>query len=217
MVIGLLSTMVYVINILNNPHQIYAMRRYVPVVIPAIVVWGAYGLAAASRTHDRRVVTVVVIAAIGWLVGMLWQSRVIGRQVDDAGALEALASLDHTLEAGAVVLMDDQSAVGLGDVIGTPLRYIFDHPVFVLRAPEALPPGWLSAAVSDWQERGRRVYVIGDAAQDSPVIGSLAIANQTRFAFEVAVLEPTYTQFPDRVVPIRYDLKVSAALPLVQR
>ena len=32
--IGLLSTIVYVYNILNNPHHIYAMRRYVPVVIP---------------------------------------------------------------------------------------------------------------------------------------------------------------------------------------
>ena len=173
-----------------------------------IIVWGAYGLAAASRARDRRVVTVVAIAAIGWLVGMLWQSRVIGRQIDDAGALEALASLDRTLEPGAVVLMDDQSAVGLGDVIGTPLRYIFNHPVFVLRAPEALPPGWLSAAIADWQHRGRSVYMIGDAVKDLTVIAVLPIADKTRLTFEVRVLEPTYTQFPDRVVPTRYDLNV---------
>jgi len=210
--IGLLSTVVYVANILNNPHQIYAMRRYVPVVIPAIVVWGAYGLAAASRVRDRRVVALAAIAAVGWFGGMLWQSRIIGRQVDDAGALDALVTLDHALEKGSIVLMDDQSVVGLGDVIGTPLRYIFDHPVFVLRAPEALPPGWLAAAVEGWQRQGRQVYLVSDATKALSLIGSLSVTHKIRFAFEVSILEPTYTQFPDRVVPVRYDLNVYAAV-----
>ena len=208
--IGLLSTIVYVINILNNPHQIYASRRYVPVVMPALSVWGAYGLVVISRARRRLMSAVVVIAAIAWLGGMIVQARLIGVQVDDAGTVSAFAEFDRRLESDAVVLMNDQSVVGFGDIVGTPLRYIFNHPVFVLRTNDAWSSDWLKIAVRDWQQRGKQVYVISNAATDLTSNAALPLEPRGQFAFETTVLEPTYTQFPDRVVPVRYDLKVDA-------
>ncbi len=204
--IGLLSTVVYVINILNNPHQIYAARRYVPVVIPAIAIWGAYALAALSRTRDRRVAAIVAVVALGWLGSIAWQARVSGRQIDNAGMLDALASLDRALTPNAVVLMDDQSAVGLGDVFGTPLYYLFGHQVFVLRAPESLPPGWLAGAIEAWRREGRTVYLVGDAAKEVSVSKSVSVRREGDWTIETTMLQPTYTRFPDQVVPVRYNV-----------
>ena len=212
--IGLLSTAVYVVDILNNPHHIYAMRRYVPVVIPAMMIWGAYGLAAISRARWRgaRLVTGLVLAA--WLAGMIWQSRVIWRQVDYAGALAALTQLDQQLEPGAVVLFDDQNPVGMGDVIGTPLRFIFDHPVLALRDPQAVTPEALRALVQDWQQRGYQVYVMSQADKGVSVADDLPLGEAQQFTFDTTVLLPTYTDYPNQVVPVRYALQAQAVQTL---
>ena len=213
--IGLLSTAVYVVNILNNPHHIYAMRRYVPVVIPALMIWGAYGLAAISRARWRGAWLLTGLVLLAWLAGMIWQSRVIWRQVDYAGAMAMLAHLDRDLAPEAIVLFDDQSPVGMGDVIGTPLRFIFDHPIFALRNPHAVTPDALRALVQDWQQQGRTVYVVSESGKEVSIKDVLPMGKAQRFTFDTTVLLPTYTDYPNQVVPQRYDLKAQEvqALP----
>jgi len=208
--IGLLSTVVYVYNILNNPHHIYAMRRYVPVVIPALMIWGAYGLAALSRARWRGAHWAALLLALAWLGGMIWQSRVIWRQVDDAGAVSALTDLNRQLEPGAIVLLDDQSPVGWGDVVGTPLRFIYGHPVFVLRNPQAVTPEALRAVVRGWQQQGYPVYVMSQADQAVSVADRLPLSEAQQFVFETSVLQPTYTDYPNQVTPVRYAIKTQA-------
>ncbi len=207
--IGVLSTVVYVINILNNPHQIYAMRRYVPVVMPALMIWGAYGLAAVSRVRWRGAKVVAALALLAWLGGMVWQSRVIWRQVDYAGAIEALTQLDRQLEPGAIVLFDDQSPVGVGDAIGTPLHFIFEHPVLVLRDPQAVTSTALQSLVHDWQQHGYRVYVVSESTKEASIKNSLPLSGAQPFTFDTTLLQPTYTDYPVQVIPLRYDLHVS--------
>ena len=43
LLIGVLTTFQYVYNIFNTPYHIYAMRRYVPIVIPMLMIYAAYG------------------------------------------------------------------------------------------------------------------------------------------------------------------------------
>lgn len=213
--IGLLSTVVYVINILNNPHHIYAMRRYVPVIIPALMIWGGYGLAALSRARWRGARLAAGLVLVAWLAGMIWQSRVIWRQVDDAGQLAALTQWNAQLTPGAVLLFDDQNPVGTGDFIGTPLRFIFDHPVLTLRDPEAVTPEALRALVRGWQQQGRAVYVLSEVGKDVSIKNVLPLGDAQPLTFETTVLAPTYTEYPNQVIPKRYDLKaqVVPALP----
>lgn len=212
--VTLLSTMVYVISILNNPHHIYAMRRYVPVVIPALMIWGGYGLAVLSRARWRGARLMMGLVLLGWLGGMIWQSRVIVQQVDDAGQLAALTQWNEQLAPGAVLLFDDQNPVGLGDVIGTPLRFIFDHPVFALRNPQAVTPAALRALVRAWQQQGRAVYVLSEASRDVSIKEVLPLGEARRLTFATTVLLPTYTDYPNQVAPKQYDLKVQQVLAL---
>jgi 4-amino-4-deoxy-L-arabinose transferase-like glycosyltransferase len=213
--VALLSTVVYVTNILNNPHHIYAMRRYVPVVLPALMIWGGYGLAVLSRARWRGAPLLTGLVLVAWLSGMIWQSRVIWRQVDDAGQVAALTQWNQQLTPGAVLLFDDQNPVGLGDFIGTPLRFIFDHPVFALRNPQALTPAVLRALVREWQQQGRAVYVLSEASQDVSVKDVLPLGDAQRLTFATTVLLPTYTDYPNQVAPKQYDLKAQQvqALP----
>lgn len=214
-IIALSSTMVYVINILNNPHHIYAMRRYVPMVIPALMIWGGYGLAALSQARWRGAQLVVALALLAWLGGMIWQSRVIWRQVDDAGQVASLMEWNQQLVPGAVLLFDDQNPVGMGDFIGTPMRFIFNHPVFALRNPQAVTPEALRALVHDWQQQGRSVYLLSETSKDVSIKDVLPLGEAQRLTFETTVLVPTYTDYPNQVMPLRYDLKAQEvqALP----
>jgi hypothetical protein len=213
--VALLSTVVYVINILNNPHHIYAMRRYVPVVIPALMIWGGYGLAVLSRARWRGAPLAAGLALLVWLGGMIWQSRVIVQQVDDAGQLAALTQWNEQLAPGAILLFDDQNPVGLGDFIGTPLRFIFDHPAFVLRNPRAVTSDALRALVRGWQQQGRAVYVLSETIKDVSIREVLPLGEAQHLAYETTVLMPTYTDYPDQIMFKKYDLKAQAvqALP----
>ncbi len=205
--IGLLSTLVYVVNILNNPHHIYAMRRYVPVVIPAMMIWGAYGLATISRLRWRGAPFLAGLVLLAWLGGMIWQSRVIWRQVDYAGMVAALTQWDRQLEPGAILLFDDQNPVGMGDFIGTPMRFIFDHPVFALRNPQAVTPEAWRALVQAWQHQGHSVYVVSETGREVTLKDVLPLGDPLRFKLDTSVLLPTYTEYPNQVVPVQYDLK----------
>ncbi|MER3457323.1 MAG: hypothetical protein C4309_00420, partial [Chloroflexota bacterium] len=42
--LALLATLLYLYRMLNNPHHIYTMRRYVPLVIPLFMLGAAYAL-----------------------------------------------------------------------------------------------------------------------------------------------------------------------------
>ena len=150
------------------------------------------------------------LVLLAWLGGMIWQSRVIWRQVDDAGMTEALARLDRQLEPGAIVLFDDQSPVGVGDAIGTPLRFIFNHPVFVVRNPQAVTAGAWQDLIRGWQQQGRSVYVLSEAGKEVSVKDIFPLDAAQQFAFDTTILLPTYTDYPNQVVPMLYNLKAQA-------
>jgi hypothetical protein len=183
------------------------MRRYVPVVIPAMTMWGAYGLAALCRAHWRGARLATGLVLLLWLGGMLWQSRVIWRQVDYTGMMAAMTQWNRELAPGAILLFDDQSPVGMGDVIGTPLRFIFDHPVLALRYPQAVTPEALRALVQGWQRQGQSVYVLSETGKEVSLRDVLPLGEAQYFRVDTAILQPTYTEYPNQVVPVRYDLK----------
>ena len=95
-----------------------------------------------------------------------------------------------------------------------PLRFIFEHPVFVLRDSQVVAPDALQSIIHRWQQEGRSVYVIGDAAKDLSVNKVLPLGAANHFAFTTAILASTYTEYPSRVVPQTYDLKIYAVAPL---
>jgi hypothetical protein len=166
--VGLFFSLLYLWRIQANPHHIYVMRRYVPVTMPFFIVSTAYLLYRLfmppptwKSTWQSTCRALGLILALAWLGSLAWSARGFITQVDYRGLTGQLAQLDEQLPANSVLLFDDQSPVSVGDVLGTPLHYIFGHDVYTLRAPQMLDDAALVKTIESWQNSGRSVYWIG--------------------------------------------------------
>ncbi len=176
LILGLLFSFLYLWNISANPHHVYVMRRYVPMVMPFFLLGGAYllgrrgpgrgdwrfaaGQLSLTIPYPAGPVLAAALAAL-WLGGLGWAARGFVTQVDHAGLAAQVEQLADRLPAGAVLLFDDPSPVGQGDVWGTPLKFVYGFDVFTLRQPPAQVTSALARQIETWQNKGRPVVWIG--------------------------------------------------------
>lgn len=207
--LALLATLLYLYRVLNNPHHIYTMRRYVPLAIPLFALAAAYALVwlwGRRTTDDRRQsrVSAVRLAAAGLsLTLVLWlgyRDRVVLPQVEYAGLIGQVNALAAEMAPGSVVIFDDPAPVGSGAMIGTPLQYVFGLSVFDLQV------GWsragLDAAVRLGLEQGRPVYLLarpGGEAAGALTQAGLRLSQQRQVTIDAPVLEQSYDHFPTAI------------------
>ncbi|MBP9501136.1 MAG: hypothetical protein KBF17_03140 [Candidatus Promineofilum sp.] len=174
---GWLFSIVYLWNISANPHHVYVMRRYVPVVVPFFILGGACLLACRGFSRESwstrpgdilprlpypAAPAILAVFAAVWLAGLGWHARGLISQVDNPGLVEQIDNLAGQMPPEAVLLFNDPAPVGQGDIWGTPLKFIFGHDAFTLRQPpEAIAPS-LVETIKTWQNSGRTVIWVGD-------------------------------------------------------
>jgi len=213
--LALMATVLYLYRLLNNPHHIYAMRRYVPLVIPLFTLAGVYALVwlwhspaedgrrrIEAVRHSSLVLRRLLPLALG-LALVLWlgyQDRAVLPQVDYAGLVGQVSDLAAGVSPGSVVVFDDPAPVGSGALIGTPLQYLFGLSVFDLQV------GWsragLAAAVRLGLGQGRPVYLLarpGGAAAQALADAGLRVELQRRATIDVPYLEWSYDHFPTAI------------------
>jgi 4-amino-4-deoxy-L-arabinose transferase-like glycosyltransferase len=195
---GLFFSLLYLWRIQANPHQIYAMRRYVPVVLPFFVIAATYVLyrLSALRRHWARGLSLGL--TLLWLFGIVWSSRGFVSQVDLRNAIAQMDRLNALFEPRSVLLFGDAAPVGMGDLLGTPLRFLYGHDVYPLRTPGALDEARFDEALARWRDAGRQVYWIG-VPEGPSWPGRASLGPTKEFTFEAAVLENTYDHKPTRV------------------
>jgi len=207
--VGLSFTLIYVRNIFNNPYHVYAMRRYVPVVVPFFVLGIAYSLSRLWQWRERerkaaRIIAVILgITLVGWLG---YNTRAIWSLIEFRGLTAQLDNIAQQLEPDAILLFDDAAVTGAGVTIGAPLQYLFGFTAFDLQE-DKLDRMALMAAIDDWQHSNRPVYwVVGPA----PAIGVLP---EAQFIPDFGVwirapyLEQSYVQFPTTRLEYRVPLE----------
>lgn len=207
--VGLSFSLIYVRNIFNNPFHIYAMRRYVPVVLPFFVLGIVYGLTQLWEWRERerrfvRIVTAILgITLVGWLG---YNDRAVWNLIEFRGMTAQLEALVQRLEPDAVLLFDDAATTGVGVTIGAPLQYLYGLTAFDLQE-DKLDHKSLKAAIDVWQEDERPVYWVEGSV---PVIG---IFPQVHFAPDFGVwirapyLEQSYFHFPTERVEYQVPLE----------
>jgi hypothetical protein len=154
---GLFFSVFFLWRIQANPHQVYTMRRYVPIVVPFFTVSAVY-LVNWLYEHlpGRRWVSAGL--TLLWLFGIMASARGFVSLVDFRGITGELDRFNAALPPHSVLIFNDPAAVGAGDVLGTPMQFLYGHDVFTLRAPEALDARRFDEAVRSWQKSGRAVY-----------------------------------------------------------
>ena len=207
--VGALFAALYLWSLRANPHQVYAMRRFVPAVVPFFTVAAAalIGWLAGLRLTWARALAGVL--AILWLGGLAWSARGFVSQVDHRGLTAQLHSLNESFAPDSVLLFYDGVPIGNGDFFGTPLRFIYGHDAFALRDP-TLPGDELVRAIEIWHNNGRAVYWIGDpmwlAEHDLPY-------RETTYTLQSQRLEESYERKPSAILQDVWTLRVARIAP----
>ncbi len=202
--IGIFFSLLFIYRTFNNPHHIYVMRRYVPVVIPTFALGMAYAALYPARWGKTGRILAIGLAA-GVILLMLYKGQVMIPQVDYKGAVEQFRSLADLIPHNAVILFNDDEPVGAAGVFGTPLAFLEGYTVLDLRE-EHLDLKCLDTLVVDWQSAGRPVVVIEGTSPVSGLCDRWGCQPLGRVRFDLRVLEHSYDHWPVRIVPYQPNL-----------
>lgn len=203
LLIPLLFTFVYIWNIRANPHQIYAMRRFVPAVMPLFIIGTAVVVHALWQQKAVWQKAAAVLLLLGWSFGLLWNARGFVTQVDYVNLPPQLAQLAHHFEKDSVILFNDQTPVGQGDILGTPLRFLYQHETFTLRQADAQTMPQLQRLVDQWQADGRAVYFVHVPPNQLDYLPAAMTYIET-YTIETSRLEFSYAHKPTALQPLRW-------------
>ncbi len=195
---GLFFSIFYLWRIGANPHQIYAMRRYVPHVLPFFIVAACYFLQRLGTWRAGRLRWMSIGLTLLWISGIVWCARGFVSHTDLRGAMEQIAELNALFEPRSVLLFDDPAPISMGDSLGTPLHFLYGHDVLTLRNLEGFELTRMEETLARWQAAGRHVYWIG-VGTDARWPDKATLGAMSDFTFTAAVLENTYDHKPTRV------------------
>jgi hypothetical protein len=203
--IGCLFAALYLWTLNANPHHVYAMRRFVPAVVPFFTVAAAMLIGWLARRPAWWARAAAGLLAVLWLGGLAWSARGFVTQVDHRGLAAQVETLNDAFAPGSVLLFYDGVPIGNGDFFGTPLQFIYGHDAFALRDP-ALPGAALVDAIEVWHNNGRAVYWIGNPAW--PTEHGLAAETNT-YTLASLRLESSYDHKPTLIEDDEWRLTVT--------
>jgi hypothetical protein len=212
--ISLLISLIYLANIRANPHQIYAMRRYVPATLPLFVIGAAYFIRWLIAQKKIWLTGGAPLLALVWLGGLAWLSRGFISQVDYAGITGQLSQLNNKFEPNSILIFNDARPIGQGDVLGTPLHFILGQDVLTLRDLAALDEQILSQQLQMWYAEGRSLYWITVANGQEWPLADWQVHPVDAYEVQAIVLEGTYERRPTRLENRRWQGKIAKIQPL---
>lgn len=216
--IGLCFSLLYLWRIQASQHQIYTMRRYVPMVMPFFLSAAAIFLAHWGNFSDRflwpqlrlaqlRVIGVMLLTII-WLGNVAMLSRGLVTQVDHAGLTEQLAQFNETFPPDALLIFYEPNPIGRADFVGTPLYFIWGREMVVWRDAAALEPSLLRQQFVRWQEQGRSLYWVAPPGNVGWPLTETPLPDGHLYPLMSQALEGSYEYRPTVINSIDWSLMV---------
>jgi Dolichyl-phosphate-mannose-protein mannosyltransferase len=207
--VGLLTTIQYNYNILNMPYHIYAMRRYVPIVIPMLTIYTAYALVQLYRCRPRYMARVgAMILTLALLAGLVFQARYVLPQRDFFGMTAQLDQLNAHLKPDAIVLMSESSTENMADTFGVPLRFTYDHNIATVRVDDATAEPFLDRLLAYAAEHNQPVQLLALNPVAAAVRQSLQLRPAGEVTLRTSVLAPTFYEYPSVNQPIVFSFEI---------
>ena len=208
-VVGLLLGVVglqYLYDPLETGLQMESMRRYVPVVLPLTMLFGALTVVTLlARVVVAQYRLGVTLATGALLVGLVARPSlaVVGQPLWDE-ALAQTAQVARLFPDQAVVLVSPDLA---GTHIPTSLTYL--HDVDTILVQERNPNDQvLRRVIGDWLARGRAVFLALGQQEFSFFAPDLALEAVGLAHIDLRLLERTRTRVPQAVVPTPIPLQL---------
>lgn len=206
----LLYGVIYIYHGADTPVHIHAVRRYVPMVIPALALGAAYLLqrlgGAASGKAGRILAAALGLALLVLTARPTWP---LLRHVDYAGAVDQVAALAGRFDPDDILLFTD---VEKGTLLGMPLHYIFHRPSFILQRVRPDPAG-ISTQLRAWEEQGKEVYLIVAEGRSHLSPSDFTFLPQGTVRFTLPRLEQTTDRPPREIGEILFSLEIYRLRP----
>lgn len=197
----IISGVVFINETYTMAHYIYTMRRYVPVVLPALILGIAWACAFLwSRLKPWLLGWAIAgVLVAGLSIFFLYTSRVIIPHVEEGGAVAELTDLSGRFEQKSVVLFSNERDEPY--VVATPLQFIFGIESFVAwRSYPDLRNNILQTIVDRWQKQGYKVYVMMSANGGKLFLPKYTLKYEGDWAYDVPEFEQLYNQKPTNVL-----------------
>jgi len=212
--ITLFLSLLYITNIRANPHQIYAMRRYVPAIMPLFIIGAAYFLSELVARKKTWLSGIALLLTILWLAGFGWLARGFVTQIDYQGILPQLDQFDAQIAPDSILIFNDSAPIGQGDIIGTPLRFLKGYNVLTWRDPSALDKQQFTQTINQWHDQGYDVYWVTVANGHEWPLPEWDL-NQTRaYDIQTTALEGPFYHRPSKVEARRWQGQITLIQPM---
>ena len=180
-----------------HPEHFWMARRFLPVILPAVLVF-ACGAAAwgFQRAGARRILSLAIGAAFVFLLGshFVRAAQPVLDHVEYAGIIPELERLAGRVGDDELLLVESRDAGSDAHVMALPLAYIYARNVLVLSSPRPDPSAF--AAFLDWaRTRYRRVYFLGGGGTEL-LSRHWSATSLTSQRFQVPEYESSSTAYP---------------------
>jgi hypothetical protein len=195
------------------PEHFWMARRFLPVILPGVLVFAAVAAFVGFRRSGRgRWVSGALGLTFLALLGLHYErvSRPIVAHVEFAGMIPQLEALAAKVADDELLLVESRDAGSDAHVMGLPLAYIYSRNVLVLAS--ARPDVVTFAQFLDWaRTRYRRVLFLGGGGTEllSKYWRATSVASQR---FQVPEYESSAT-YPRSVRQKEFDFGLYELLP----
>ncbi|MBN1261652.1 MAG: glycosyltransferase family 39 protein [Anaerolineae bacterium] len=208
--VGVLTTLQYGYRMFNTPYHIYTMRRYVPVVLPMLMIYAAVLLMAIWRFRRRWIFPVLSLCLTGSLFGgLVYQSRFVLPHRDFRGLAAQLALLENEFAPDAIIIMPERPQSIFSDYFGVPLRFTFGRRVLTLRQNDA---SQVAAAVQSTLAYATRhdlpVQLLAAEPLPEAVRRTVVLEPREMVTLTSTVLESTFFSYPSHIQPLYFGLDI---------
>ena len=197
----------YLYDPLEPGEHIWSMRRFVPVVLPGMLVVASMGAGRLVEWvyFEFRVVAATALAAVlaGFVGGP--SMSVLGEPLWD-GVLAQSADVAGTFPEDAAVLVSPELA---GTHVQTSLGYLHDLDAVLVQQDE--PGEVLRDVMLDWLARGRPVFIVAGQRGFSLHAPELVLSEVRQVSIDLRTLERTRDRAPRDVVDLSIGLRILQA------
>jgi hypothetical protein len=192
---------VFIQETYTEAFYIYSMRRYVPVILPALILgiaWAAHFLWSRVKPRPLGMALAGILIA-GLALFFAYTDRVIVPHIEERGAVAQLDDLAARFGKGKNVVLFSE---GRDEpyVVATPLQYIYGIESFVLaHSYPQVNNTVLQQVIQRWQSQGYKVWVMMGANGGQLNLPGYSLKQEGTWDYRVPEFEQLTTQKPTNV------------------
>ena len=199
-----------------SPHQPFWIRRFLPVILPLLVVFAAVAVTIPRAFIANRRLGNLATGLCS--LGLIFLIGSVGRPLwnipsEFQGALAETYQFSQTFPTNSVVLSDQGTA---STWLPLPLTYLFHRDTFAFQ-PVAIDDAQLDLALQSWWKQGKVVFFITDGGQATLNPDRWGFEHVSDQAFVFPQLKPDYWIPPTEIQTIQFNITAYQIVPLDQK